>query len=157
MFEARRTRAGRAHVRTGDASVSKTIVLLLMKGLSTRRWSKADLARWAHVGEQRDDDAGVLMGAATQAACAGPPAARAGEARVIALDSMTQSPKHQQGKRACGSGAQRRWRCGGAVRMPPSGGTAAAAAAALRESEGVGARWHRTSFFGISRLARNEF
>ena len=57
---------------------------------------------------------------------------------MIALDSMTQSPKHQQGKRACGSGALRRWRCGGAARMPPSGGTAAAAAAAtaLRESEG---------------------
>ena len=54
---------------------------------------------------------------------------------MIALDSTTQSLKHQQGRWACGSGAQRRWRCDGAARMSPSGGTAAAVAA-LRESEG---------------------
>jgi len=78
------------------------------------------------------------------AACAGPPAARAGEARVIARDSMAHSPKHQQGKRACGSGAQRRWRSGGAARMPPSGGMAAAAAARRQCCGRARAQSHRT-------------
>ena len=62
-----RKRAVRAHARTG--SVSKTIVQLLMRGLSMCRLSKADLARWARVGERTGGDAAVLMGAAMQAAC----------------------------------------------------------------------------------------
>ena len=63
-----RKRAVRAHARTG--SVSKTIVRLLMRGLSMCGLSKADLARWARAGERNGDDAGVPMDAGTQAAAA---------------------------------------------------------------------------------------
>ena len=58
-----------------------------------------------------------------------PAAAWVAEVLMMALDSMAQTSKHQQGERVCGSGAQRRWPCDGAARMPPSGGTVATVAA----------------------------
>ena len=107
----------------------------------------------ANVGERTSDNAGVLMHAATQAAAvayAGPPAARAREVCMVALDSMTQSPKHQHGKRVRGSGAQRRWRCGGAARMPPSGGPQR-----QRPHSGSAVGTEASGFRGIGHLFRD--
>ncbi len=137
------TRARRARERTGcEGSVCTSIVMmLLVKGLSTRRLSKADLARWAHAGERNDDGARVLVDAATQAAaaCAGPPAARA---RGVRVNHSTRRHNHRTAARRTarvrdrGAAAVAVRRGFAHVAQRRHGGDSGGTATELRESEG---------------------